>query len=142
MMKTKTIIIRPKDISANLIYSCPNCNNDHWVSVKAAQVVGYMVVCECGQIFKTKPVKNIKIVYKQKRKKEATNTVPQQEINNENNQISSHMLGMCIDVLSGYGYTKSESEDIILKTFAKHPIEDISQFIKLCFQTIGDSINE
>lgn len=142
MMKTKTRIIRPKDISANLIYSCPNCNNDHWVSVKAAQVVGYMVVCECGQIFKTKPVKNIKIVYKQRRKKTQEATTLEEQENQKTNQISSHMFGMCVDVLNGYGYTKSESEEIILKTFAKHPIEDISQFIKLCFQTIGDSINE
>lgn len=143
---TKIQTIKPSGLSTNLIYRCSRCNSEHWVSANSAKVVGYMIVCDCGEVFKTRPISDIKIVYKKKKKKKIEvidstkdNTDKSHDIQPE---ISDLTLSSCINVLTGYGYTKSEAASIILKTYKHYRVNNVSELIKLCFHTIGESVDE
>lgn len=143
---TKIQIIKPSGLSTNLIYRCSKCNSEHWVSSNSAKVVGYMIVCDCGEVFKTKPISDIKILYKKKKRKK-TELVDRVKNNTDKSvdiqpEISDLTLSSCINVLAGYGYTKSEAASIILKTYQRCRVNNVSELIKLCFNTIGESVDE
>lgn len=133
--------IEPSGISTNLIYKCLRCNAEHWISSNAAKVVGYMIVCDCGQTYKTKPISKIKIIYKKKKTIEKTESIAE-KTTSITQKISDNVLSSCINVLIGYGYNKSEAESIIQKTYDRYHINDVSELMKLCFTIIGESVNE
>ena len=105
-----------------------------------------MIVCDCGEVFKTKPISDIKILYKKKKRKK-TELVDRVKNNTDKSvdiqpEISDLTLSSCINVLAGYGYTKSEAASIILKTYQRCRVNNVSELIKLCFNTIGESVDE
>ena len=150
-MKTKTKTIKPIDSSVSLIYACPKCSQQHWISLKASQTKGYKIVCDCDEVFRPKRVNKIKILY-------VTNGIKQtgnekindiEAIKNTSpiNNIPADLLESCVSVLSGYGFTKSEASELIKQTYKTHNKKDVISLIKLSLSSnIGvnneQSVNE
>lgn len=139
MTLTKSKKIKPIDSSISLIYQCTDCNSQHWISLKAAQTKGYMIVCDCGCILKTKLVEDIKIVYKKNRQKikQQNNDCCISEKDDVNKQIPELFLNKCVSLLIGYGFTKNEASSLVTKTYNKHPECNLSELIKLSLSSIG-----
>jgi hypothetical protein len=142
MIPIKNKKIKPVDYSISLIYQCTDCNSQHWISLKAAKTKGYMIVCDCGCILKTKLVEDIKIIYKKtiSKKIDATKNVSNYILTDENNakkEIPELFLCQCVSILIGYGFTKNEASSIVTKTYNKYPECNLSQLIKLSLSSIG-----
>ena len=150
-MKTKTKTIKPIDSSVSLIYACPKCSQQHWISLKASQTKGYKIVCDCDEVFRPKRVNKIKILY-------VTNIIKQsvdEKINDlvvtdntsQINNIPVGLLDSCVNALSGYGFTKSEASELVKRTYKIHNTNDAISLIKLSLSSnIGvnneQSVNE
>ena len=61
--KYKDKDLEPVDCDLSLIYRCPKCNIEHWLSLNEARTKNFKVVCDCDAIFRVKRVKGIKIKY-------------------------------------------------------------------------------
>ncbi len=145
-MKTTKIkkLQKPIDMSLNLIYRCPECSNQHWLSLNQAKTKKFIVVCDCGCIFKVKPVKDIKVVYQQKvvvaaqtaqqqNTTETTKPAPEKK----QPEISEALLDSCTKALKPYGFTSTECHPIIKECFKNNPKFTAAEIIKFCLTTIG-----
>jgi len=133
----KTKNIKPYDFDIQLMYKCPDCNLEHWLSLKETQVKGFKIVCDCGHIFSVKTIKGIDIVFETKKpveiEPEIVESVP--EIPKEK-LVPQDLINKCVPALTNYGFTKKEAEELIKSTYQKNDFTDIGEFLKLCFASI------
>lgn len=133
MIKKK--IQKPIDVDAHFKYRCSSCNLDHWISFNQAKTKNYKIVCDCGNVFKPKRIKTIKIVYDEEVK-------INQQTRTDSIVIDSEILSKCVKVLIGYGFTNQEAENMVKQTFVKNPTNDCMQLIKNTLESIGVNNNE
>jgi hypothetical protein len=136
-MKKKKSYQKPIELDVHLKYVCPQktCGYTHWLSLKECQTKNFMVVCDCGEIFKPKQINKLKILYKEKKPKEAPTpaTKPIEPIEIE--EVSKPILSLdkqnqCAKILVGYGFTEKEAKLLIDKGFAKNPIDEVGALLK------------
>lgn len=139
-MKTKIKTTKPIDSSVSLIYACPQCLQQHWVSLRAAQTKGYIIVCDCNMVFRPKRVDKIKILHINKKHKKNSsvhvNTISD-HVTEQVETIPIDLLDRCVTVLVGYGFTKTEASNLVTETYKKHSIKDTVSLIKLSLSNIG-----
>lgn len=150
-MKNKTIKNQKAiEIDAHLRYVCknPDCGYTHWLSLKEAQTKNFKVVCDCGVVFKPKQVLKVKIVYaKPKKKKEAEpqTQAPMQQCFVNLSAIAKEIeldidtLNKCVKILVGYGFTKTESEQLLKNSFRNNPTDDCATLIKQTLESFGEN---
>lgn len=127
-MQTKKIKSqKPISLDVHLKYRCPNsnCGYEHWLSLLEAQTINFKIVCDCGAVFKPKRVKNIKILYENKKAQK-----PEQQQQKESEKIPDDLLDKSVPSLIDFGFTKEESIEFLNKAYTKHPTNDISLLIK------------
>lgn len=134
-MKTKTKTIKPIDSSVSLIYACPKCSQQHWISLKASQTKNYRIVCDCDEVFRPKRVNKIKILYVANIVKQPVDEKINDLVDTDNkskiDNIPVGLLESCVSVLSGYGFTKSEASELVKQTYKIHNTKDVISLIKL-----------
>lgn len=142
------------EIDAHLRYICknPDCGYTHWLSLKETQTKNFKVVCGCGKVFKPKQVLKLKIIYKQKqqtKKQEMPkdnvvtsrscfvdlSAIPQQV------ELDVDILNKCVKILVGYGFTKTESEQLIRNSYNSNPTNDWAVLIKNTLASFGENNN-
>lgn len=151
MKNTKTKIQKPVELDAHLRYICknPNCGYTHWLSLKEAQTKNFKVVCDCGTVFKPKQVLKLKILYKKDTlvdKAEPSkpdegarscfvnlSAIPQQA------ELNLDILNKCVKILVGYGFTKTESEQLIRNSYRNNPTDDWTVLIKNTLASFGEN---
>lgn len=151
MKNTKTKIQKAIEIDAHLRYICknPDCGCTHWLSLKEAQTKNFKVVCDCGTVFKPKQVLKLKILYKKEqetKKPEAAQTktnahscfvnlsaIPQQS------ELNIDILNKCVKILVGYGFTKTESEQLLRNSYRNDPTDDWTVLIKNTLASFGEN---
>lgn len=147
-MKTQKIIKNqiPISIDLHLKYRCPNseCSNVHWVSLNEAKTKNFKVVCYCGTVFSPKVVKKVKLQYGQKKKvshrTEDSNTeIVQKQETQPKKQIPKDILEKAASILIQYGFTKNESQELIVETFNQYDIIDTTELVKLALKTFGEN---
>jgi len=144
---------KPIELDVHLKYRCPECSRDHWLALRESQTKGFIIVCECQTIIKPKLVQNIKVEYVKKVKPkpvtpvaesviinvpvEESETVPQVLIPPEN------LVENCTSVLKPYGFTDSEAEELVHKTYQQYSNCTVSEFIRHCLKniTLGENNN-
>lgn len=153
MIKHKKKNLKPINYSVNFIYSCPSCSLEHWLSLKETQTKGFKVVCDCGVVFRVRLIKDIKILYDTKKPKpQPTSTVIKQEFPKEAEikeikveqpkpKIESNLLNKCSSILINYGFTKEESDNLIISAFEKNPMNNCTELVKYTISNIGDLKN-
>lgn len=132
---------KPIDIDGHLLYRCPNikCKYDHWLSIKEAQTKNYKVVCDCGQIFKPKTIKKLKIVYEKISEQKPEQSDKKEPIV-ESIVLPDSLKNSCSKLLMSYGFTEPESNDLIEKAYNKTRINNPSALIKYILQNL-ETIN-
>jgi hypothetical protein len=140
---------KPIEIDAHLRYVCknPDCGYTHWLSLKETQTKDFKVVCDCGRIFKPKRVLNVKIVYRQKPKKQQDEQPQKQHFVNlsdiaRQEELDIDTLNKCVKILVGYGFTKSESEQLLRNSFSSNPTNDCASLIKQTLESLGENNND
>jgi len=134
MMKKKIKNLKPIDTDIHLIYSCPNCSSQHWLSLKESKTKNFKIVCDCDTIFKVKLVKEIKIIYEEIVILKPSSIV---SVSPEPQKIPIDLLSKAAKILIGYGFTKIESEDLVRSTFEKNPTEDCAILVKNSLSNFG-----
>jgi hypothetical protein len=142
MIKHKKKNLKPTDMSLSLIYRCPNCSNQHWLSLNQAKTKKFIVVCDCDHVFKVKPVENIRIIYqKTSRKKEQNQPVAASsqiaDVEQSVPEISQSILDSCSNVLKKYGFTASECHPLIKECYNSNPKFTAAEIIKFCITKFG-----
>lgn len=142
-IKTK---IKPIELDAHLRYKCPNhnCGYDHWLSLKETQTKNFRVVCDCGFIFKPKRIKFLKTIYIKHKQIKQSSVVdkPTQEKLEEKTlsnikPLDKSILDDCVKIMIGYGFTKSESVELINKSYESTKIANIGSLVKNALLIIG-----
>lgn len=145
--KKKTKNIKPYDFDIQLIYRCPNCNLEHWLSLIETQTKGFKVVCDCSHIFRVKTIKGIDIVFEQDA---AALETKEEKIENadikepivesvdtpKEKVVPTDLFNKCIPTLTSYGFTKKEAQELIYSTYQANDFTEIGAFLKLCFSNI------
>jgi hypothetical protein len=142
-MTKKKSYQRPIELDVHLRYVCPQktCGNTHWLSLKECQTKNFMVVCECGEIFKPKQISKLKILYKEKKPKESPVAVIQASPPINIVEVSKPILSLdkknqCAKILVGYGFTEKEAKTLIDKGFAQNPIDEVGSLLKYILSNI------
>jgi predicted molibdopterin-dependent oxidoreductase YjgC len=135
-MKTK-IWKNQKPISLDLHFKfrCPNknCLSFHWISFKESKLKNFKIVCDyCGTIFKTKPVDKIKICYKDNKKAKTDKS------SSGSKKMSVDNINACVKLLTGYGFTDSESKDMINHALEKCGSENPTVLVKFILENLSD----
>jgi len=125
--------LKPIDFDINLIYKCPECKSEHWLSLKETSTKNFRVVCDCDTIFKVKPIEKIDIIYQTS---EELNSAPIKEPVQE---LPIDFVDRCATILVGYGFTKDEAKNLVYSTHKINPSTDISAFIKSCILNFGET---
>ena len=133
---------KPIDAEASFKYLCPNpkCRFDHWISLKEAKIKGFKIVCDCNFVFSPKRIKKIKIAYYDDNENKTTEniSVPVQ-VDQKIHYISDALLSKASAVMIGFGFTKSESKNLIAEYYKKEPIEDYKLLVKNTLSKIGEN---
>lgn len=132
MSKTITSNQKPTDYDIHLKYLCPECGGQHWLSFLEASTKQFKVVCYCGCVFSVKRVSKFKIRYC----KPATQKPQTTTTSNKQSHLSADILGQCVKVLVGYGFTKTEAEKMIENSYSVINSNDIGLLIKTSLENI------
>jgi hypothetical protein len=133
MIKTNLKSQKPIETDASFKYQCPSedCDNEHWLFIRQAQIKNFKIVCECGLVFKPKQIKHIKIIYeKPKRKRKTAEDIV--------DSIPVDLLNQCAKVLSGYGFDLDESKELIKQSYNSCKTNDIGSLIKNALKSFGE----
>lgn len=132
-MKTKKKTERPIEIDAHLKYKCPNdsCGYFHWLSLQEAQTKNFKIVCDCGNVFKPKRIKTLEIIFEQ------TAIIKTEQIKPVQQKIDFDLIKICVNVLVGYGFTDTESEELLIKCHKQKPDLESADLIKFALQSFG-----
>jgi len=137
---------KPIEIDGHLKYRCPkNCGFYHWLSLKEAQTKNFKVVCDCGFVFKPKTILKIKICYSKKPTEINKRLIcPEPIVLEDQHKIQKpppDTQNKCIKLLCGYGFSKTESIELVQKAFEKQQITEPLELIKYIIKNIGE-LNE
>lgn len=143
MIKHKKKNLKPIDMSVSLIYRCPSCSNQHWLSLNQAKTKKFIVVCDCNHVFKVKPVRSLKVIYQKSDKitkvenssKVSTETIEAKPVVA---QIPQQLLDSCTQILKQYGFTSSECSTLITDCYNSNPKYTAAEIIKLCISKLGE----
>jgi len=145
----KTINLKPIEYDVHFKFLCPNssCCYPHWLSLKEASLKDFKVVCECGTVFSVKQIEKIKVKYidntvVKKRDIFAERQIKQPEpielaeiepkiIVDESIEPSENTVTKAKNLLSHYGFSVDEAEQMIEKTLSENPgIDDYMVLVK------------
>jgi hypothetical protein len=107
----------------HLKYRCV-CGQDHWLSYLEASTQNFKVVCNCGIVFKVKRINKFKVSYYKNKKnhisknKKSAQTIPQD------------LLNKCVKILVPYGFTITESSELLSEVYMKNPTDDCIVLVK------------
>lgn len=133
--KTK---VKPVECDAHLKYICPECNNEHWISLLEASTKNFKIVCDCGTIFRVKRVLDLKLRYQ---KAKPAPTTKKTNIDIKTNSIAKQ----AVTIIQNYGFTKDEAEDLIVKCYDPNKNYSVSDLVKEALKTMrvnNESLDE
>ena len=144
----KTKNLKPTDISVNLIYRCPSCYNEHWLSLMEAQTPKFKVVCECGIIFAVKRVRDIVIDYEPKKEPIIKQEESIVDIKPETVEViepkpypNEKLLSKCVKILIGYGFIEDEAKNFVIDEYQNQPTDNCVELVKNTLTNIGTKKN-
>lgn len=137
MIQIKKKNLEPVEHECHFKYRCPNssCDNDHWLTTLEAQTLNFKVVCSCGTVFKPKPISRIKILYK----KQKRNITQKEDTKCRTEELPLDVENKCVTILVGYGFTKIEAADLVIKAFKQNPILDAGSLVKQVLISLGEN---
>jgi Holliday junction resolvasome RuvABC DNA-binding subunit len=114
-----------------------DCGSEHWLSLKECQAENFKVVCDCSKIFKPKRIKNINIEYITKLKTENNTNIKPEISEHQQPQLDSNILDKGCDLLVQYGFTRKESENLLIESYKNSNINDVTLLVKQALELFG-----
>lgn len=111
---------KPTEHDIHLKYLCKQCGQSHWLSYAEASTKHYKIVCCCGNVFGVRLVTGFKLKYRSVKPKVKPVVV----------SIPPDLLSKGINQLKSYGFTDSESKDLLTTVYASNPTNDLAILIK------------
>jgi len=133
MKKIKNL--KPIDVVADLKYRCPNCSIDHWVSLKESRTSNFLIVCDCDTIIKPKRIKTIIVQYVVDSQNK---NPPEKKIEKQN--TDQNIIDQANQILKTYGFTSSESNEIIEKYTLEEKYDSVKSLIEKILSNLEKSI--
>lgn len=133
---------KPIDYDIHLKYRCQNCDQDHWLSYLESSTKNFKIVCDCGTVFKIKRVIDFSIKYEQDIEKKID---PERSILVEKEEscivgdsaeksisqnIPETILQSATSILGSFGYSKTESFDMITQSYEKLKTDSVGDLVK------------
>jgi hypothetical protein len=137
----KSINQKPTEYDIHLKYLCQQCGETHWLSFLEASTKNFKVVCSCGNTFKIKRVDGFKLKYTNRKKKSTVVQHTSDPIlldNTTEQEIPVDLLNSCVKILTGYGYEKEESIDLLSSAYRKNPVDSVSSLVKQTLASLKD----
>lgn len=133
---------KPTEYDIHLKYVCEKCGANHWLSINEASTKWFRIVCDCGNIFSVKRVKDFKLLFHHKKKSKTT--LPKQDekptiVEKPVLVISSELLEQTISVLMPYGFTKTEAKDMAIKSYTESPKENTLELVKQILESLRNT---
>lgn len=125
MKNTKTQ--KPIKYDISFQYLCPSCTASHWLFLREVRVEGFKIVCECGDVFEPLPISDITINYSEVKHKEKSVSVDKKT------------LSVAKDSLMRFGYSESESVEMINKAYENLECNDAVKLVKYSITNFGAS---
>lgn len=137
---------KPIELDAHFRYRCPKCGYDKWISLAEASTKNFKIVCDCKYVFQCKRIKGIKIQYYTKKKtlNKSNNSKQPEPVQKSNEYIDTsisideNVLNKSIKILIGYGFTKQESYNLLIKAYNILKINTSSKLVKKALELIGE----
>lgn len=127
---------KPIEYDIYLKYICKKCGQVHWLSINEASTIKYKIVCFCGHVFGVKRVKDFQLIYHKKNKQ------IQKVIENTKSEtkplpvIPITLLDQTMNILIGYGFTKTEAKTIITKSYESSPVDNAAGLVKQILESL------
>lgn len=137
----KTLNQKPIEHDIHLKYLCQQCEETHWLSFLEASTKNFKIVCHCGNIFKVKRVDGFKLKYANRKKKSAIvqhTSDPMVSDSLTEQEIPIDLLNNCVKILTGYGYDKKESIDLLSSAYRENPVDSVSSLVKQTLASLKD----
>ena len=121
---------KPTSVDASFLYICPNtnCNNEHWLFLREVKTKNFRVVCECGVVFKTRQVEDLKIKFVKRTKQKSSDK--------QSDKVPVDLVSKCGKILESYGCSESESLDLITRAYTNSPTNDALELVKLSLKLL------
>lgn len=126
---------KPTDYDINLKYLCPNCSQEHWLSYLESSTKNFKIVCECGAMFLIKRVIGFELKYQKKKKKQ----IIEEKKPVIGEDMPENLLVESTKVLIQYGFTENEAKKMLVESYQKNPLKNISELIKRTLAALGDN---
>lgn len=146
MIKTQNQ--KPIEIDAQFKYRCPNCGWEHWLALRQVRTKNFKVVCDCDTVFKPKRIKSISIVYPVKNTKSTDSIVEKTPVVEKKEDpvststripLEESILDRCVKLLIKYGFTSTESKDLIDKAYDAIGVSDVGLLVKKALEILGEN---
>lgn len=118
---------KPIEYDISFKYLCPSCSGSHWLFLREVRVEGFKIVCECGDVFEPLPIADITINYSEVKHEEKSAV------------IDEKTLSVAKDSLIRFGYSESESVEMINKAYENLECNDAVKLVKYAITNFGVS---
>ena len=120
---------KPTDYDISFKYICSDCGNEHWLFLREVKTKGFKIVCDCSQIIEPGIIKDIDIIY---------DSDTEEEVITEQSSIPEQTLRSCCKTLSDFGYSETESKNMIMQSFDVLQVEEPSTIIEYAIKNFGE----
>lgn len=135
--KTKKTYQKPIELDLHLKYRCPDCGDDHWLSMLEAKTKGFKIVCSCGMIIHPKRLQKIQLSYISKKIEQPVSTNQQSKTPITSSQVQENSCSIPADLLKkssrllmNYGFIDKEAEELIKTAYEKSKSTDTVELMK------------
>lgn len=131
--------ILPVEQDSSFRYTCPNCNNNHWLYAREVKVKNFKIACECGSILIPKNISGIQAIYIES--SDNTNTEKPKHIKKVVVPPPVPPLDIrkqCGTILSTFGYTENEISVVVDKAIQHIKHDYIKEVINYSLKNLGE----
>ncbi len=119
---------KPTDYDISFKYICNDCGNEHWLFLREVKTKGFKIVCDCSQIIEPDVIKDIDIIYDD----------TEEEVIIEQSGISDKTMYSCCKTLSDFGYSETESKNMVMQSFDALQVEEPTRIIEYAIRNFGE----
>jgi len=143
MEKRKIQRIEPAGHDIALKYVCPNpsCLFIHWTSLRESQTKNFKMVCDCGNVFIAKRIRDVTINYVCDEKKKEVDSLPIAESPADTTIEDAddlHFLEEAQKTLVKFGFAEREAEYMIFKEYEKSGSTNPATLVKMSLDFFGE----
>lgn len=120
---------KPTEYDISFKYICEKCGNSHWLFLRETQANGFMVVCECGEVFNVHQIDHIDIVYS----KESVESDEVEALV----EICDPIVESAVNTIVSFGYDRTDATSMVSRATEMNTFVDSSSLVKYCLKNFG-----